>query len=145
MPIALETRQSVAADPAQVWRLLIEPRSWKSWWPAVRDARTYDFKPLREGVRFEVTLQMGRMTSTLTPRVTLCADGKALAWDGRWLGVPLHEEWFLEPRPDGCRVVLRSRFTGFGASVLGLLRLDRKWAQMSSEAVRGLKRVGERL
>jgi uncharacterized protein YndB with AHSA1/START domain len=143
--IALESRQPVATSPTAVWGLLIEPRSWKSWWPAVRDARTYDFKPLREGARFEVTLQLGRMTSTITPRVVLCAEGKALTWDARWLGVPLHQEWFLEPRQDGCRVVLRNRFRGAGTLVLRLFRLHHAWDRMSGEQVRGLKRVAERL
>jgi hypothetical protein len=143
--IALESRQPVAAEPAKIWGLLIEPRSWKSWWPAVRDARSKDFKPLHEGSRFELTLQLARMTTTLYPRVGLCADGKSLAWDGRWLGVPLRQEWFLEPRDRGCRVVARSRFSGLGAALLRLLRLDRAWERMLVEQLRGLKRVAEQL
>jgi uncharacterized protein YndB with AHSA1/START domain len=145
VPLALEARQSIAAEPAKAWGLLVEPRSWKRWWPAVRDARTSDFKPLREGSRFELTLQMGRITSTLRPRVALCADGKSLTWDARWLGVPLRHEWFLEPRPTGCRAVVRSRFSGPGASLLGLLRLDRRWERMLVEQVRGLRNVAEQL
>lgn len=143
--IALESRQPVAAGPDKIWGLLIEPRSWKSWWPAVRDARSKDFKPLREGSRFEVTLQLAPTTTTLRPRVRLCADGKSIIWEGRWLGVPLRQEWFLEPREGACRVVARSRFSGVGASVLKLLRLDRAWERMLSEQLRGLKRVAEQL
>ncbi len=145
MTIALESRQAIGTDPATLWGLLIEPRSWKSWWPAVRDARSLDFKPLREGSRFEVTLQLGRLTSTLRPRVTLCADGKALSWDGRWLGVALHQEWFLESRPDGCRLILRTRFSGAGTVALRLFRLQHRWAAMLAEQARGLKRLGEHL
>ncbi len=145
MPLALESRQPVAADPSKVWGLLIEPRSWKTWWPAVREARTKDFKPLREGSRFEVTLQLGRLTSSLQPRVGLCADGKSITWEGRWLGVPVRQEWFLEPRPDGCRVVARSRFSGVGAAGLKVCRLDRAWEKMVGEQLRGLKRMAEQL
>jgi hypothetical protein len=145
MAIALESRLPIATDPAHVWGLLIEPRSWKTWWPAVRDARSKDFKPLREGSRFEVTLQLGRLTTTLRPKVGLCADGKSLTWDSRWLGVPLRQEWFLEPRTGGCRVVARSRFAGAGGSFLKLCRLDRRWEKMLGEQLRGLKRVAEQL
>jgi hypothetical protein len=145
VPLALEHRLPIAVPPAQAFPLLIEPRSWKTWWPAVRDARSLDFKPLREGSRFEVTLQLGRLTGTLLPKVSFCADGRSLAWDGRFLGVPLRQEWFLEPRPDGCRVVLRSRFSGAGATLLRLVRLDRRWQGMLEEQARGLKRVAERL
>jgi uncharacterized protein YndB with AHSA1/START domain len=145
VPLALESRLPIANDPTKVWGLLVEPRSWKTWWPAVRDARSKDFKPLREGSSFEVTLQMGRITVTLRPKVALCADNKALTWDGLFWGVPLHQEWFLEPRPDGCRMVARSRFNGPGATVLSLLRIGRVWERMLTEQVRGLKKVGEQL
>lgn len=145
MPLALEHRVSIAASPAVVFPLLIEPRSWKSWWPAVRDARTFDFKPLRERSAFEVTLQTGRLTATLKPKVSFCADGKSLAWDASWLGVPLRQEWFLEPRPDGCRAVFRTRFAGGATPLLKLFRLDRRWQRMLEEQGRGLKRVAERL
>jgi hypothetical protein len=143
--LALEHRVAIATAMTQVFPLLIEPRSWKTWWPAVRDARSLDFKPLREGSRFEVTLQQGRLTGTLHPRVAFCADGRSVAWEGRWLGVPLRQEWFLEPRPDGCRAVLRSRFSGAGATFLKLFRLDRRWQRMLEEQCKGLKRTAERL
>jgi hypothetical protein len=143
--IALESRQPIAAEPAKIWGLLIEPRSWKTWWPAVRDARSKDFKPLHEGSRFEVTLQLARTTTTLHPRVALCADGKSLAWDGRWLGVPVRQEWFLQSGERGCKVVTRSRFSGAGASLLKLFRLDRAWDRMVGDQLRGLKRVAEQL
>ncbi|HXT20662.1 MAG TPA: hypothetical protein VN923_07935, partial [Thermoanaerobaculia bacterium] len=60
-------------------------------------------------------------------------------------GVPLRHEWFLEPRPDGVRVVARSRFTGAAASLLKLFRLDRRWERTLVEQLRGLKRVAEQL
>ena len=145
MALALESRLPVAAEASKAWGLLVEPRSWKSWWPAVREARSLDFKPLREGSRLELTLQLGRLTSTIRARVALCADGKSIGWDGRWLGVRLRHEWFLEPRPDGVRVVARSRFTGALAGLLKLFRLDRRWERTLVEQLRGLKRVAEQL
>ena len=144
-PLNFESRLPVACEAPKVWGLLIEPRTWKSWWPAVREARSKDFKPLREKSRFELTLQHGRLNSTTQARVALCADGKSICWDGRWLGVPLRHEWFLEPRPDGVRVVARSRFTGALAPLLKLLRLDRRWERTMVEQLRGLKRVAEQL
>ena len=145
MSLNLESRMSVACEAAKVWGLLIEPRTWKSWWPAVREARSKDFKPLREKSAFELTLQLGRLTSSMQAKVALCADGKSVGWDGRWLGVRLRHEWFLEPRPDGVRVVARSRFTGGLSGLLRLLRLDRRWERTLVEQLRGLKRVAEQL
>ena len=145
MTLALEYRLPVAADPAKAWGLLVEPRSWSRWWPAVRDARTADFKPLREGSRFEANLEMGHLKSTLRAKVALCADGKSITWDSRWLGVPFRHEWYLEPRPDGCRAIARSRFAGPGATLLHWVRLDRRWQLMLTEQVRGLKKVAEQL
>ncbi|HEV8240966.1 MAG TPA: SRPBCC family protein [Thermoanaerobaculia bacterium] len=144
-PLNLESRLPVACEAAKVWGLLIEPRTWKSWWPAVREARSKDFKPLREKSPFELTLQHGRLTSTMQAKVALCADGKSIGWDGKWLGVPLRHEWFLEPRPDGVRVVVRSRFTGWPVPLLKLFRLDRRWERTLVEQLRGLKRVAEQL
>ena len=145
MSLNLESRMSVACEAAKVWGLLIEPRSWKSWWPAVREARSKDFKPLREKSAFELTVQHGRLTSSMQAKVALCADGKSIGWDGRWLGVPLRHEWFLEPRPNGLRVVARSRFTGAASRLLKLFRLDRRWERTLVEQLRGLKRVAEQL
>jgi hypothetical protein len=141
----IEERISIAAPPAPVWGLLIEPRSWNRWWPAVRFARSLDFKPLHEASRFEITLELGRLTSTLRPRVELCADGRSLAWRGRWLGVALRQEWFLDQRPAGVRVTARTAFSGPPAALLRLARLDRRWQGGLAEALRGLKHLAERM
>jgi hypothetical protein len=77
--------------------------------------------------------------------VALFAEGKSLAWEGSWLGVPLRQEWFVEPRPDGSRVVARGRFQDPAAVLLRLFRLQRRWATMLDEQVRMLKRVCETL
>lgn len=145
MPVALESRTGIATAPLLVWGLLVDTKTWKSWWPAVRDARAFDFKPLHDKSRFEVTLQFTRLRATLVPRVVLAGEGKTLSWEARWAGVPLRQEWFLDPKPDGCRVTARLRFEGPGATVLRLLRLERGWDLMQHEQVRGLKRVAERL
>jgi uncharacterized protein YndB with AHSA1/START domain len=145
VPLSFETRTGIATPPLQVWGLLVDTKTWKSWWPAVRDARTYDFKPLHDASRFEVTLQFARLRVTLVPQVVLAGEGKTLAWQTRWAGVPLRQEWFLDAKPEGCRATARLRFDGPGAAVLRWLRLGRGWETMLHEQVRGLKRVAERL
>jgi len=135
----------VAVQPDEVWPLLIEPRTWSSWWPAVTFARTSDFKPLREGSKLEITLDLGRFRSTIKPRVTFLADGKSMTWEGSWFGVPLKQEWFLAPQPDGCRVSLRSTFLGVGSAVLALLRFNHVWLAMTRDQMQGLKRLAERM
>jgi hypothetical protein len=145
MPVTTEVRTAIATAPLAVWGLLVDTKSWKTWWPAVRDARTFDFKPLHQGSRFEVTLQLGRMEATLAPRVTLAAEGKALTWEARWAGVPVKQEWFLDQKPEGCRATVRLQLVGTGGTLLRLVRLDRRWLLMIDEQLRGLKRIAERL
>jgi hypothetical protein len=143
MALQVEASQRIAAAPLRAFQVLAEVRGWKGWWPAVRDARTLDGKLLREGSRCEVTLQIGRLSSTMRPRVALFAEGKAIAWEGSWMGVPLRQEWYVEPRPDGCRVVARATFADPAAVLLRLFRLHHRWATMLDEQVRMLKRVAE--
>ena len=143
MPLHLEVSQRIAGQPLRAFQVLAEARGWKGWWPAVRDARTLDGKPLREGSRCEVTLQIGRLETTMRPKVALLAEGRALALEGSWMGAPLRQEWFVEPRPDGCRVTARAHFGYPGALLLRSFRLHRRWALMLDEQLRMLKRVVE--
>jgi hypothetical protein len=141
----VEERLAVAAPVAPVWGLLVEPQSWSRWWPAVRFARSATFKPLAEGSDFEVVLELGRLTSTLRPRVEMCADGRQLAWRGRWLGVLCRHHWFVEEAAGGVRVTARTVWPGPGGRLLHLVRADRRWRRGLAEALRGLKRVAERM
>lgn len=145
MPLVIEERVTVAVPPERLWGLLIEPRSWPTWWPAVRSARSLDFKPLKDGSRFEVDLEMGALRSRLLPRVTLCADGKSLDWSGRWLGVPCRQQWFVARTAQGSRVTSRTTFAGVGALLLRLFRLHRRWRAMVERQLRGFKGTAERL
>ena len=140
-----EERVPVATPPDRLWGLLVEPRSWTSWWPTVRDARSLDYRPLREGSRFEVTLDLGRLKSTLRARVVLCAEAKGLTWTSSWLGAACRQEWYLEPQPDGSRFIARTTLSGPVAPVLDLLRVTRLWQTMLRRQARGLKQMGERL
>ena len=143
--VVVEAQQTVAASAPQVFALLAEPRGWKRWWPAVGDARTLDGKALREGSRCELTLQMGLLSATLRPRIVLFAAGRGFAWEGRWLGAPLRQEWFVEARPEGTRVVARGRFTGLGGGLLRLFGLHRRWQAMLADQLRALRRAAESL
>jgi len=143
--LVLESRTSIAAPPLPVWALLVDTKSWKSWWPAVREARTFDHKPLHDRSRFEMTLELGRLTLTVRPTVTLAAEGKTVEWEGHWAAVPMRQEWFIDGKPEGSRVTARITFFGFGGTLLDWLRIGRVWDRMLQEQLRSLKRTAERL
>ena len=144
-PAPIESGVTLGVPPERVWGLLIEPRSWESWWPAVTFARTEDFKPLRERSRFEASLELGRLRTTLKGRVTLLAEPKAVTWEARLWGVPLRQEWYLSPGTRGSRFTARAAFSGPGRIFLSLLRGTRRWQEMQERQVRGLKVLAERM
>ncbi len=141
----MEEKTQIGAPPDRVFGLLIEPRSWSQWWRDARFARSADFKPLREGSRFEMTLEFGRLRSTLKPTVTLCADGKALAWKADWLALPVRQEYYLQANERGCQVRARTLFPGALQKPLAWLRIDRIWQQMIQRQLRSLRQTAERL
>ncbi|MDX1631803.1 MAG: SRPBCC family protein [Thermoanaerobaculia bacterium] len=141
----MENNTSIGIAPERLWGFLIEPRSWEKWWPAVTFAKSGDFKPLRERSTFEVSLTLGRLTTTLRGEVTLLAEPRALTWEARLWGVPLRQEWYLSKTGRGTRFTARSRFSGFGGLLLRWLRIQRRWATMQSRQGRSLKRLAERM
>lgn len=141
----LESQVVVGAAAEQAWGLLVEPRSWETWWPAVTFARTHDFKPLREGSSFEASLELGRLRATLRGRVTLLAEPRALTWEARLWGVPLRAEWYLASGGRGIRYTARAAFSGPGALAFRILRVQKLWKEMQDRQARGLKRIAERM
>lgn len=141
----LESQVVLGAAPERVWGLLIEPRSWETWWPAVTFARTHDFKPLRERSSFEASLELGRLRATLRGRVTLLAEPRALTWEARLWAVPLREEWYLAVGDRGARYTARAVFSGPGAVLFRILRVQKLWKEMQDRQARGLKRIAERM
>jgi len=140
----VEASTVVATPPDRVWRLLENPYQWHLWWPALDNAETADHKPLHDGSRLALALELGVMSFKVRGRVELFAPGRSLVWTGRLAGARLRHSIFLEPRPNGTWVCRRESYEGAGALLARLLRLDRASAKGLEQSLRGLKRLAER-
>jgi hypothetical protein len=144
MALTIEHSVQIAAPPEAIWRLLIDPNSWRFWWPNVRAVEVEDRKPLREGSTLELALQLGFFPMTLRPHIEIAQEPKTLHWTTQRLGVSGRHAFYLEPRPRGTAVLRRERLTGPGLPLFRLLRLDHSTAVMFRDSLRGLKRLVER-
>ena len=124
MPLAIEESILIAAPPERVWKLLADPFGWRFWWPQCKAAATEDRKPLRDGSRLELSLQLGFLPLTLRPTVEVAQPGKTLLWVGTGLGVTGRHAFYLEPRPNGTWIRQRETFEGWGIALFRLFRLD---------------------
>lgn len=144
MALTIEHSVQVAAPPEAIWRLLVDPNSWRFWWPNLRAVESADRKPLREGSTLELALQMGLLPVTLRPRVEIAQAPKTLHWVTRRLGVSGRHAFYLEPRRNGTSVLRREVLSGPGLPLFRLLRLDHSTAVMFRESLRALKKLAER-
>lgn len=144
MPTTIEESIRITAPPETVWRLLENPWGWQQWWPACRDARTEDRKPLRDGSRLYLVLRPGWLTMTFRPVVDVFQPGRALIWTGNGLGVRGRHSFFLEAVPGGTRLRQREELSGPGLVLMALLGQLHATRRMFRENLKGLKRVAER-
>ena len=144
MPLSIEHSVQIAAPPEAIWRLLVDPNSWRFWWPNIRAVEVADRKLLHEGSTFELALQMGWLPVTLRPRVEIAQEPKTLHWTTERFGVSGRHAFYLEPRPRGTAVSRREVLSGPGLPLFRLLRLDHSTAVMFRDSLRGLKRLVER-
>lgn len=144
MPYTLEETALVAAPAEAVWKYLGNPWSWSQWWPACREARTADRKPLREGGRLHLVLRPSFLTLTFAPVVEVLQPGRALIWAGTGGGVTGRHAFFLEARAGGTFVRQREDFSGPGVALFLLLGQAGATRRMFRENLKGLKRFAER-
>jgi uncharacterized protein YndB with AHSA1/START domain len=144
VPYTIEETILVAAPPEAVWKYLENPWSWPQWWPACREARTGDRKPLREGGRLRLVLKPSLLTFTFEPLVNVVQPGRALIWTGTGAGVTGRHAFFLEARPNGTLVRQREDFSGPGLALFLLLAQVPVTRRMFQRNLRGLKRFAER-
>jgi len=144
LPLTIEDSVRIGAPPEAIWRLLVDPNSWRYWWPNLRDVETADRKPLREGSTLALGLQMGLLSITFHPRIEMLREGKALHWTVTRLGVTGRHAFYLEPRRGGTSVTRREQLSGPGLLFFRLLRMDHATAVMFRTSLRGLKKLAER-
>lgn len=144
MAFAVDESIAVATPPEQIWRLLEEPATWSTWWPACREARTADRRALHDGSRFELTLRPSWMTLRFHSLVGAATPARYLHWEGHAPGVVVRHSYYLERRPDGAQVRLQVTLGGPGALALRLLGQTSALQRSLRESLKGAKRLAER-
>jgi hypothetical protein len=145
MSFECEQSVNVATDREVVWRLLIDPTTWKTWWPDCIDASAVDRKMLHEGSKLELALQPKQVKYTFNPEVDLTSEGKNLSLTHRSLFVQWTVSWHLQDLANGTRVTARGAFTGLGTALKGLFHQDDTVRFSLHSNLRGLKRLAERM
>ena len=145
MGIEISMSISIAARTETVWSLLIDPRTWKSWWPDCIEATSHDFRTLREGSKLEVVVQPKTSKASFFPVVDLMSEGKSLSLTSRGTFLQSTVAWYLQPIDAGTRVRVHGDFTGLATTLMRLTRRDDTFRFALHGNLRGLKRVGERL
>lgn len=145
MAIEIEEATHIASEPVIIWGLLIDPTSWKTWWPDCREANSTDFRTLREGSELEVVLQPKHQKLTFTPIVDLITDGKTLSLTHRAAFLQTTVRWYLQEKPEGTRVLVHGIFAGLSPFLMRLLRRDDTLRFSLNSNLRGLKKMAERL
>ena len=144
MALVVDDSIAVAAPPERIWRLLEDPATWATWWPACHEARTADRRPLHDGSRFELTLRPSWMTLHLHGQVGAATPARYLHWEARTLGLVARHAFYLDRRPDGTQLRQQVTLAGPGAFVLRALGQATAWTQMLRDNLKGAKRLAER-
>jgi uncharacterized protein YndB with AHSA1/START domain len=134
----------IAAPPEAVWKLLVDPNTWRHWWPGCLEAETKDRKMLHDGSELALRLKLGWIVLRTRPKVDAATPPKSLVWTGRSAGVIGRHAFYLDPKPSGTFVRQQQTFHGPGLVIYRLLRLDRAAQRMFHANLRGLKRFAER-
>ncbi len=140
----IEESIHIAAPAETVWRFLADPHSWTLWWTGCREALTKDRKTLHDGSQLSLALRLGWLTLKLKARVETATPQRALLWVMNGGGPAGRHAFYLDAKPNGTFVRQRATFSGAGALLFRLLRLDRATRRMSQRSLRSLKRIAER-
>jgi len=143
--LTIEDSTRIAASPEAIWRFLVDPTTFRTWWPGCLEATTADRKLLHEGSELRLLLAPSWIRLRVRARVEVAAPGKALIWVGHSAGLEGRHGFFLEERTGGMRVREQETLRGPTLPVLRLLRLDRATKRMFQENLKGLKRFAEQM
>lgn len=145
MAVVVEKVASVASAPETVWGLLVNPESWKSWWPGCVEAHTEDYRTLREGSKVELVLRPKSRKMTFNPEVDMISEGKTLSLTHHSLFLQGTVVWEVGEGPAGTRVSLRGVFKGFQVWLMGLASQNDVFQASLHGHLRGLKKIAERM
>jgi hypothetical protein len=118
-PIHVRNELVMSARPEVVWAWLIRAVRWPNWYPNshnvhIEDSAAPDLAP---GVHFRWKTN----GVSLRSKVLEFDPCERLAWDARAPGVQAYHAWYIERRPDGCRVLTEETQNGWLARLGALL------------------------
>ena len=142
-------RRTIAAPPAEVWKLVSDPYSLPRWWP--RTARVENVEQRSGGRRSHWTkvleTQQGRGVRA-DFRCLSSAEGKRYVWEQELEGTPFAKhlrssrvEIGLRPRAQGTEVSICSAQTLRGMSRMGSPMMRRGQGSILDEALDGIERA----
>ncbi|WP_335981174.1 SRPBCC domain-containing protein [Streptomyces sp. CA2R106] len=100
-PIHFTNELEVEASPETVWSLLVDPRTWPSFYPGVGEVRLLDgHDALRLGTRFETNLagqDVSASVQEFRPRTRIAWGGHPKASEES----RAYHAWIITPTPTG--------------------------------------------
>lgn len=145
MAVVVEKTVNIASAPETVWSLLVNPGSWKSWWPDCVEAHAMDHRMLHEGSEIELVLQPKHRKMTLKPVVDMITEGRTLSLTHHSVLLQGTVIWSLNEGPTGVRMGVRGVFKGFQVWLMGLASQNDIFRFSLYSNVRGLKKTAERM
>lgn len=130
----------IAATSEQVWSWLIDCVAWPKWYKHCADVSTLRGGPLLSaGGRF----RFKTLGFYFEPEIETYEPNRMLVWSAKGpVGTSGTHAWYIDPMPDGCRVITEESQKGF----LLLLRRRQLQTQLLSaheEWLRSLKAIAE--
>lgn len=129
---------SIAASPADVWKVLADVERWPQWTKSVKSVQRLDQKPMAVGSQTRIE-QPKLRPATWT--VTVWEPEKSFTWVSK-SGVTVTGVHEIIPTPRGCDVNLTIHFGGLLGGVIGFFAGSLTTEYMAMEA-NGLKRQAE--
>lgn len=103
-PIHFTNELEVAASPETIWSLLVDPRSWPSFYPGVQHVQLLDgYEALRLGTRFETNLAGQDVSASVQEFKPMTR----IAWGGYpkvAQASKAYHAWIITPTASGCHL-----------------------------------------
>lgn len=129
---------SIAASPAQVWRVLADVERWPEWTQSVKSVQRLDTASMTVGS--QVRIEQPKLRPAIWT-VTVWVPEKSFTWVSK-SGVTVTGAHEILPTSNGCDVVLTIHFGGLLGSVVGYFAGQLTTEYMAMEA-NGLKQRAE--
>lgn len=92
----------IAASPAEVWDMVMDPDRLPEWVTIHRALRSHDAGPPRVGYRMEQLLSLRGVSIDVHWRLAECSPARRALWEGRGPARSrARTEYTLTPQPDG--------------------------------------------